>query len=173
MLNILPYEIIPARFLPWSACYLEVAEQLIQTIRTDEIEVLHFGSTAAKVGGKGIIDLSILYPTGQLSKAVQHLAALGFQDQVSAQPFPVHRPRKDGAVIVKGVRYLIHAHVIELNSEEHHKQLAYKRYLLETPTAREQYENTKKQILSQGIEKQEAYGQQKAPFVKAILAQLN
>jgi len=99
-MEILPYKILKAEFKPWKETYLAVAQALIRLIETDEIEVMHFGSTSARVGGKGIIDLSVLYPEGQLQAAVDHLKALGFQDQASAKPFPPGAPaqRWGGAV---------------------------------------------------------------------------
>lgn len=171
MMTILKYEKIPARFIPWRDIYLDIAQMLITHIQTDTIEVLHFGSTSAKVGGKGIIDLSVLYERGQLENAVSHLMSLGFQHQNSIKPFPENRPRKDGAVMYEGKKYLIHAHVIEQHSKEHQNQLAYKQYLLNTPAARKKYEQTKQGILAQGVCEQEAYGDLKSPFVKSFLTQ--
>jgi GrpB-like predicted nucleotidyltransferase (UPF0157 family) len=171
-MNILPYEKVIAEFKPWQAQYLSVAEALINFISTAKLQVIHFGSTSAKVGGKGIIDLSILYPRGQIQLALDRLQHLGFQDQVSDQPFPAHRPRKDGAVLVDGIKYCIHVHVIERDSDEHNKQLQYKAFLLQDPEARTHYEHYKKTILAKGVTEQEAYAKQKAPFVKSVLATL-
>lgn len=171
MIEILKYEKRPAEFKSWDSIYLEVAKHLIEHIQTDTIDVLHFGSTSAKVGGKGIIDLSVLYEKGQLDLAVEHLKNLGFQNQYSVKPFPENRPRKDGAVMHEGNKYLIHAHAIEKHSKEHQNQLAYKQYLLNNPAARKEYEQTKKGILAQGISEQEVYGDLKSPFVKSFLTQ--
>jgi len=168
-MEILPYEIIKAEFKPWTETYLAVAQALIRLIETDEIQVMHFGSTSAKVGGKGIIDLSVLYPEGQLQAAVDHMNTHGFQDQASAKPFPPERPRKDAAVLFEGRKYLIHAHVIQKHSEEHQRQRAYRDYLLANPEVRADYERQKKAILSEGVTDQEAYVKRKAPFVKTIL----
>ncbi|WP_432454124.1 GrpB family protein [Agarivorans sp. QJM3NY_29] len=171
-MNILKYEKIKAEFKPWTETYLLIAESLISLIRTEQLDVIHIGSTSAKVGGKGIIDLSVLYPVGKLSIAVEHLKLLGFQDQVSAKPFPVERPRKDGAVVYKGHKYFVHVHVIEDGSEEHHKQLKYKQYMLANPLARYEYEQSKQAIIATGISEQEAYGKLKSPFVKSVLQHL-
>lgn len=169
-MKILKYQKIQAEFKPWREVYLEVANKLVEHIQTADIEVLHFGSSSAKVGGKGIIDLSILYKSDQTDLAVKHLKCLGFQDQASSKPFPASRPRKDGAVMYQGEQYLIHAHVIEKHSQEHKNQIAYKQYLLANPNARKEYEQAKQAILAQGISEQEAYGDLKSPFVKSILS---
>ncbi len=171
-MRILKYEKIEARFTPWNEDYFHVANALIDFIRTDIFDVLHIGSTSAMVGGKGIIDLSILYERDQLDLAVKHLKSLGFQDQISNNPFPNERPRKDGAVIFNEKKYLIHAHVIRKGSIEHRKQLKYKDFMLSNPNAREKYEESKKLILEQGIVDQEEYGKQKSPFVKAVLEKI-
>jgi GrpB-like predicted nucleotidyltransferase (UPF0157 family) len=171
-MKITPYEKVKAEFKPWTEDYLRVAELLIDFIRTDAFDVIHIGSTAAMVGGKGIIDLSIIYKTGCLSLAVKYLQSLGFQDQGSGKPFPVERPRKDGAVIYHGSKYYIHIHAIENGSEEHKKQIEYKEYMLANPSARTRYEQTKQAILDAGITDQEEYGNRKSPFVKSVLSQI-
>lgn len=172
MITLEPYQLVDASFSPWRPIYLDVAQALSDHISTPRIEVLHFGSTSAKVGGKGIIDLSILYRSGERDDTVAHLYALGFQDQHSDQPFPEHRPRKDASVIYQGERFLVHAHVIEKDSDEHRRQIAYKQYLLDNPNLRTEYENEKRAILAQGVRDQDAYVKHKAPFVKGVLADL-
>lgn len=169
MITLEPYQLVDASFSPWRPIYLDVAQALSDHISTPRIEVLHFGSTSAKVGGKGIIDLSILYFPGERENAITHLYALGFQDQHSKQPFPEHRPRKDASVTYQGERFLIHAHVIEKDSDEHHRQVAYKHHLLDNPDVRAEYEEKKRTILKAGVHEQDSYVKHKAPFVKAVL----
>lgn len=171
-MDILAYKKIPASFNIWSETLLVVAQSVIEHIANDQFEVIHIGSTSFKAGGKGIIDLSILYNAGELALAVDHLKQLGFQDQISDKPFPEHRPRKDGAVLYKGQVYYLHVHAIAKNSEEHHNQLKYKNYMLNSPTARAAYEQAKKTILTNGTNEQEAYAKQKSPFVKARLKEI-
>ena len=168
-MKILQYEKIDASFTPWSSVYFDVAQLVIDFISLDIFEIIHIGSTSFKVGGKGIIDLSVLYKNNDLQVAVKHLTKLGFQDQMSTTPFPDDRPRKDGAVMVNGQQYLLHIHVIAYESEEHRKQIEYKNYMLNNPMARGEYELSKKTIISNGFIEQEAYGKQKSPFVKKLL----
>ncbi|OYD24993.1 GrpB family protein [Oceanimonas baumannii] len=171
-MQILKYKKIEAGFTPWSSEYLEVAQFVMDNIQTERFKVIHFGSTSFKVGGKGIIDLSVLYKEGDLDAAVEHLMGLGFQDQVSDQPFPPSRPRKDGAVLHNGKEYYLHIHVIQDGSEVHSKQEQYKAYMLNNPDARKEYEQSKQSILAAGVTEQEAYGKQKSPFVKSVLGTL-
>jgi len=168
-MEILKYKKIEASFNPWSPIYFEVAQSVINFICTQQFEVIHIGSTSFKVGGKGIIDLSVLYKNNELDVAVKHLSKLGFQDQISVKPFPAVRPRKDGAVIINGKEYFLHVHVIASGSDEHRKQIQYKYFMLNNPTSREKYEHSKKEILANGFTDQESYGKQKSPFVKCLL----
>lgn len=132
---------------------------------------MHFGSTSAKVGGKGVIDLSVLYPEGRLQGAVEHLHALGFQDQHSHKPFPPERPRKDGAVLFEGELFLIHVHLICHGSEEHHNHKRFRDRMLTNPDERAAYEAHKQEILALGVSDQAAYGKLKGGFVKQRLVQ--
>ena len=168
-LKILPYEKIIAGFTPWSKVYIEVAKSLINNMQTDDLNVIHIGSTSAQVGGKGIIDLSILYSAGSIDLAIARLSLLGFQDQISDKPFPAKRPRKDGGVIFNDRKYFVHVHVIENDCDEHVKQVQYREYMLADTEARKAYEQSKIQILAEGIIEQEAYGKRKSVFVKGIL----
>ncbi len=168
-MEILNYQKINAQFKPWTPVYLKVAAALIDFIQTERFAVIHIGSTSFRVGGKGIVDLSVLYQNGDLNLAAAHLATLGFQDQISANPFPAERPRKDGAVVMDGETYLLHVHVIARDSEEHAKQLRYKEYMLASPAARREYETLKREILTAGVTDQDLYGKQKSPYVKSVL----
>ena len=172
-MKILKYQKISACFSPWSQRYSDVAQAVIDFIRSDDFEVIHIGSTSFKVGGKGIIDLTVLYENNQLHLATKHLSELGFQDQIAIKPFPLDRPRKDGAVNVNGQEYYLHVHVIANGSEEHLKQIKYKKYMLENSGAREEYELYKKDILRKGFIDQESYGEKKSPFVKSLLKSID
>ena len=172
-MKILKYEKIEVNFYQWTPVYLKVAKSLIDLISTDKFKVIHIGSTSFKVGGKGIIDLSILYKDGYLTNAINHLQSLGFQDQISEKPFPSERPRKDGSVMLDGSKYFLHIHVIAYGSNEHKMQLAYKNHMLNNQESRNKYEATKKEVLISGIKEQEAYGKLKSPYVKSVLAKLS
>ena len=172
-MKILKYRKTNASYSPWSQRYCDVAQAVIDFIRSDIFEVIHIGSTSFKVGGKGIIDLTVLYENNQLDLATKHLFELGFQDQISIKPFPVDRPRKDGTVNVNGQEYYLHVHVIANGSEEHIKQIKYKNYMLNNSKARKEYELYKKNILTKGFIDQEIYGEKKSPFVKYILKSID
>jgi GrpB-like predicted nucleotidyltransferase (UPF0157 family) len=168
-MKILTYKKIDANFSPWSPVYFDVALAVMNFISLERFEVIHIGSTSFKVGGKGTIDLAILYKNNDLALAIQHLSTLGFQDQINVKPFPPERPRKDGAVYVNGKEYYLHIHVIAHSSDEHKELVRYKNYMLDNFTARKAYEDSKKKILSDGFIDQDVYGKKKSPFVKYVL----
>ena len=163
------YIIANASFKEWDSISIQVANSVINFISTDIFSAIHIGSTSFKVGGKGVIDLSILYSQGELESVVSHLLCLGFQDQYGENVFPPSRPRKDGMVVIGNKQYLLHVHVILRDSEEHLTQIAYKDYMLANKSARIDYENCKKEVLSQGIIDQHLYGKSKSPFVKGVI----
>ena len=161
-----------AVFKDWNSSYIQVANLVGDLISTPKLSVIHIGSTSFMVGGKGIIDLSVLYEDGDLESAVSHLLGLGFQNQQGENVFPETRPRKDGMIIIDDKEYLLHVHVIQRDSEEHITQLKYKEYMLANKSARLEYENCKKEVLSQGITEQHLYGKSKSPFVKSVIKEI-
>lgn len=86
-MQILKYEKVDASFKPWNEEYFNVANSLIEFIQNERFKVIHIGSTSAKVSGKGIIDLSLLYEMDQLKEAVNYVKSLGFQDQTGKNFF--------------------------------------------------------------------------------------
>jgi GrpB-like predicted nucleotidyltransferase (UPF0157 family) len=85
----------------------EVAQRvaLMVTHRLPTLTVEHVGSSSVPgCAGKGVIDLMLLYPPGQLEEAKGVLAELGFQRQTSRDPFPEDRPMRTGSVQYQGKR---------------------------------------------------------------------
>ena len=161
-----------AVFNDWDGSYIQVANLVSDLISTPKLSVIHIGSTSFMVGGKGIIDLSFLYGEGELELAVGRLLGLGFQNQQGENVFPKSRPRKDGIIIIDDKEYLLHVHVIQRDSEENITQLKYKEYMLDNKSARLEYENCKKEVISQDITEQNQYGKSKSPFVKSVIKEI-
>src|SRR5262249_26734013 len=64
-----------------------------------QLIVEHIGSTSVPgCAGKGVVDLMLLYPEGELETARSLLDALGFQQQTGRDPFPETRPMRIGAI---------------------------------------------------------------------------
>ena len=83
------------------------------------VTVEHIGSTSVPgCAGKGIIDLMVLYPDGDLEAVKDALKRLGFQPQTVGHLMPESRPMRVGAVRYQGRIYRLHVHVIAASSPE-------------------------------------------------------
>ena len=94
-----PYEDRQAVCHDYDRRTAEVAQRVAASIRSHLPGVLveHIGSTCVLgCAGKGIVDLMLVYPEGQLAAARDVLDALGFQRQTTRDPFPEDRPMRHG-----------------------------------------------------------------------------
>ena len=171
-LRILSYSLLPVEFYPYDPAVTDVARLLREAIQNEEprLRVEHIGSSAVPgCGGKGVVDLAVLYPEGALVRARAVLDALGFQKQGGAEPFPEERPMRVGSVRYNGRNYRIHAHVIAMNSDEIYQLIWFRDSLIQNPALREKYENRKREILAAGIRDQLKYCKAKEPFIASAL----
>jgi GrpB-like predicted nucleotidyltransferase (UPF0157 family) len=171
-LRILPYSSTPAEFRAYDPEVTEVADLLRGAIQGIEpqLEVEHVGSTSVPgCGGKGIVDLAVLYPAGFLAGARAVLDGLGFQKQGGPEPFPESRPMRVGSVEHDGRPFRIHAHVIALESEEHGELVWFRDTLRGDPTLRQSYEGRKRAILASGIQDSIEYCKAKGAFITDAL----
>ena len=169
---ILPYFSTPAEFRAYDAEVTEVAHLLRDAIQGIEpqLEVEHFGSTAVPgCGGKGIVDLAVLYPQGFLASARAVLDGLGFQKQGGPEAFPESRPMRVGSIEHDGRPFRIHAHVIALGSDEHGELVWFRDALRGDPTLRQSYEDRKRTILASGIQDSLEYCKAKGAFITDAL----
>jgi len=167
-MHILPYISAPAAFHPYDPQVVEVAGLLREAIQKVELRlrVEHVGSTAVPgCGGKGVIDLAVLYPDGLLARARDVLDALGFQKQGGGEPWPEDRPMRVGSVAHRGRTYRIHAHVIVLDSPEHGELVWFRDTLRRQPALLRQYEAQKRAILQSGITDSLDYCNAKGNFI--------
>src|SRR4051794_9028819 len=114
-----PYEGRPAVCQEYDPRMAEVAEQVAAAVRSGlpGVTVEHVGSTSVPgCAGKGVVDLMLVYPDGQLAAARVALDALGFQKQTTRDPFPEDRPMRTGSVVFDGTTFLLHVHVIAASS---------------------------------------------------------
>src|SRR5262245_2773902 len=153
-MRILAYVSMPAEFRASEPAFKEIARLFRDAIQHAEprLQVEHIGSTSVPgCGGKGIIDLAVLYPEGLLARAKTVVDELGFQKQGGPEPFPEERPMRVGRVEHNGRLYGIHAHVVALASEEHGELIWFREALIGNATLRQRYEERKRRILATGI----------------------
>lgn len=162
-----------AKFCPYDRNIIEVASRIAAVIQHQEpkLRVEHVGSTAVPgCGGKGIVDLAVLYPAGLLSRARQVLDNLDFQKQTGREPFPETRPMRVGACRMAGRRYQIHAHVIADGSDEHRKLLRFRDRLRADVELVRRYEKRKRAILASGVVDAIDYCKAKEDFITGVVA---
>lgn len=170
--RILPYFEAPAEFRPYDPEAAVVAQALARLIQTADplLHVEHVGSTAVPgCGGKGIIDLAVLYPSGGLARARAVLDGLGFQRQTGADPFPESRPMRVGAVLGANHRFRIHAHVLARAAAEFQELLEFRDRLRRDEKLRQAYLESKRAILARGITVPLEYCRAKGEFIAAQL----
>ena len=171
-MRILPYYSMPAEFRAYDPEFAEIARLLRAAIQNVEpqLQVEHVGSTSVPgCGGKGIIDLAILYPQGLLARTRAVLDGLGFQKQDGPEPFPETRPMRVGSVEHEGRPFRIHAHVIALDSAELGELVWFREMLQRDSVLRQCYEARKKAILAMGVQDPLEYCKAKGVFITDVL----
>jgi GrpB-like predicted nucleotidyltransferase (UPF0157 family) len=175
-MRILPYFSTPTQFLAYDPSLTEIVCLLVDALRNAEpqLKIEHVGSTSVPgCGGKGIIDLAVLYPTGFLEKAKSVLNDIGFQKQMGQEVFSEERPMRVGSIDYNGRLVRIHAHVIALDSAEHEELIWFREMLRRDPLLRYKYENEKRAILAQGIQDSVEYSKAKGEFLANLLQRRN
>jgi GrpB-like predicted nucleotidyltransferase (UPF0157 family) len=167
-----PYVDEPAQCLEYDERSPAVAALVGQAIQraVPGLAVEHVGSTAVPgCDGKGIIDLLVLYPDGRLAEAKAALDGLGFQQQVSGNPFPEERPMRTGAVLYDGTRFRIHAHVIREGASEAVGLIRFRDALRADPVLLKEYVARKRAIIGSGIVRTCDYSNAKGGFIRGVV----
>ena len=152
---------------------VEVAHEIMQMISAalPRVTVEHIGSTSVPgCAGKGIIDLMVLYPDGQLEEVKEGLRGLGLQRQTVGHLMPESRPMKVGAVRYQGRTYRLHVHVIAAHSPEVNALRRFRDRLRANRHAVERYVEQKRAILAAGVTDSRAYTSMKSSFIQKALA---
>lgn len=166
------YVKLPAVCDAWDPKAPVVAHRLAELINEQLPDVLveHFGSTSiAGCAGKGVIDLHLLYGPGRLEAVKEVVAELGFQPQVSRDPWPEERPMRCGAIVHDGKTYRIHAHVVAEDSPEVTTNRAFRDRLRADPALRDAYVARKREIIASGVTDTLDYSLSKGDFVQDAL----
>ena len=168
-----PYEKLPAMCLPYDPRAPEVARRVAEMIETrmPEVTVEHIGSTSAPgCAGKGVVDLLIVYrDAGQLEAIKRVLGELGFQRQVSRDPWPEDRPMRTGSLDHDGARFRLHVHVVPVDLEEPARDRAFRDRLRSDPRLLEAYVARKREIIEGGTTDSLDYSVAKGSFIEQAL----
>jgi GrpB-like predicted nucleotidyltransferase (UPF0157 family)/mannose-6-phosphate isomerase-like protein (cupin superfamily) len=136
--------------------------------------VEHIGSTSVPgCAGKGIVDLMLVYPPGQLVAARDLLDTLGFQRQTSRDPFPEDRPMRTGSLVHDGAAFNLHVHVLAADAPEVGESRAFRDWLRADPRLVASYVAAKRAILADGCTDPIDYCYRKGEFITEALQQIN
>ena len=108
-----PYASRPAVCRDYDPRAAAVARQVAALVSTHlpHVHAEHVGSTAVPgCAGKGIVDLLIPVPDGEMDKLKKLLDRLGFQRQTGSDPFSEDRPMRVGSWVQDGETFLLHIH---------------------------------------------------------------
>jgi len=162
------YQNLPASYHEYDPRSAEVAEMVARQItsRLSEVTAEHVGSTAVPgCGGKGIVDLMLLYQPGRLQAAKDTLDVLGFQRQTGRDPFPEERPMRVGSLQHAGKTFRFHVHVVAENSDEVRVLRSFRDRLRSDPELRAAYVACKRSILAAGVTDSLDYCEMKGIFI--------
>jgi GrpB-like predicted nucleotidyltransferase (UPF0157 family) len=167
-----PYFLQPPDCLEYDPRAAEVAQRIAEAITRcmPAATVEHIGSTAVPgCAGKGVVDLMLLYPEGQLEAARELLDALGFQRQTVGHLFPESRPMRVGVLEHQGNPFRVHVHVIAASSPEVAALRTFRERLRADPQIRTAYVARKRTILASGVTDYRVYTEMKGSFVRLAL----
>lgn len=167
-----PYQSRPAECRDYDPRAAAVARLVAAMIRDHlpERQVEHVGSTAVPgCAGKGIVDLMIPVPEGEMEAVKEVLDRLGFQRQTGRDPFPEDRPMRVGSVVHDGEAFLLHVHVIPASSPEVDELRFFRACLRGDPELLKAYVAQKRKIIAGGVTDSLDYCQEKGKFVKEVL----
>jgi GrpB-like predicted nucleotidyltransferase (UPF0157 family) len=170
---IAPYSTHPPSCVEYDPRTAEVAQRVIRSITRviPWVAGEHIGSTAVPgCAGKGIVDLMVVYPNGQLEAVKDGLSGLGFQRQTIGHIHPETRPMRVGEISFGGQSFCLHVHVLAASSPEVTSMRAFRERLCADPALMAAYVARKRAILATGIIDARAYTEMKSVFVLEVLA---
>ena len=119
-------------------------------------------------GGRGIVDLLIACPEGDVEKVDLLLGRLGFRQGGEAL-FPPHPPAYRGAWVHDGDAFLLHVHVLPAGADEVDSMRFLRACLRADAELARAYVQHKRAIISSGVTEAAEYCRQKAAFLKMVL----
>jgi GrpB-like predicted nucleotidyltransferase (UPF0157 family) len=167
-----PYEYRPAVCRDYDYRGPNVARQVAGMIREHlpHVQVEHVGSTSVPgCAGKGVVDLMIPVPDGELETIKQLLDQLGFQRQTNRDPFPEDRPLRVGSLTYDGEVFRLHVHVIPAASPEVDELRFFRTCLRADPELLKAYVARKREIIAGGVTDSLEYCKLKGEFIKTVL----
>ncbi len=167
-----PYEPRPPVCREHDPRAADVARQVAALVRAHlpRLEVEHVGSTAVPgCPGKGIVDLMIPVPEGEMERVKLLLERLGFQPQTNRDPFPESRPMRVGTFQGDGEPFLLHLHAIPTDSPEIEEMRFFRVCLQSDPELLAAYVARKRELIAAGVTDSVDFANAKGEFIKEVL----
>jgi GrpB-like predicted nucleotidyltransferase (UPF0157 family) len=167
-----PYICRPPECREYDPRAAEVAWQVASMVarHLPQVRVEHVGSTAVPgCAGKGIVDLMLPVPDGEMERVKELLQRLGFQPQAGPDPFPEDRPMRVGSWVHDGETFLLHVHAIPASSPEVDGMRFFRACLRADPELMRAYVARKRDIIAGGVSDSLEYCRIKGEFLKEVL----
>jgi GrpB-like predicted nucleotidyltransferase (UPF0157 family) len=165
---ILPYTRQPVEFQEYDPRAPEVARTVSELIQLQipSVRVEHIGSTAVPgCGGRGVIDLMILYDNEPVEPIITQLDALGFQWVQRNNDLPDEWPKGMGAVQYQEQFFRLHIHVQPSDHPSVAEKRAFRDRLRSEPKLMAEFMMHKQEILARGTVDPIEYTFAKSGFV--------
>jgi GrpB-like predicted nucleotidyltransferase (UPF0157 family) len=149
-----------------------VARQVAAVISTHlpQVHAEHVGSTAVPgCAGKGIVDLLIPVPDGEMDLVKALLDKLGFQRQTGRDPFPEDRPMRVGSWEQDEEIFMLHVHLIPASSPEVEEMRFFRACLRADHELMKAYVAQKRKIIAGGVTDSLEYCKAKGEFLKTVM----
>lgn len=157
---------------PYDLRYPDVARRIAGMIEQvlPNAEFEHIGSTAIpECAGKGVVDMMVVYPEGDIAATRQAVEGLGFQLFLAREPFPRERPVYVGMVEHDGEMFRSHVHLLPPGWPEIETQRMFRDRLAADPGLVAEYVALKRAVLTAGVEDSADYNEGKNAFIKAVV----
>ena len=119
--------------------------------------------------GKGILDLMLVIPDGQLGEVCAIVDGLGFQPQSGGRRHPDTRPMREGSVTFDGSVFRLHVHLIPESSAEVGRLRTFRDRLAASPELVALYVDQKRRLIDAQISDRATYTQGKVAFIQSVL----
>jgi len=157
---------------PWDSRGPAAANSVVRLLQValPGLEIEHVGSTAVPgCDGKGILDLMLVIPDGQLGEVCAIVDGLGFQPQSGGRRQPDTRPMREGSVTFEGAVFRLHVHLIPESSAEVDRLRTFRDRLAANPGLVALYIDQKRRLIDAQISDRATYTLGKVAFIESVL----
>ncbi len=171
------------QYFPYESVYPSLftrEKEKIEKVLPVAISIEHFGSTAVpNLGGKGIIDIYVVVPSGMLETYSPHFVKLGYTyPKMDAENDPERLYCSKEELDENGILRKYHVHICQFGYADFTSCIAFRDYLRSHPDAVKKYDEVKKTAVIEADkfdskeEKRNAYMAIKGPFIKKLLSEI-